>query len=201
MLNFPSLNDSHDLHKPGTKPELREHIKEYLDEGELEYKDLVDFLDTVVPWGKQHVFLYNGSGKLIEKWRSDKYVNKLVEDNNLSDYLNARLPLILPEKLTLSSVQYTRGQELLIYTVERREHWQRSQDYDESRKQEDLEIEMRAYIHQVIRGIVIFRWNLVSNYATLQISQLPSDSQYEEVEERFANLIHKWLDLNQFQKQ
>jgi len=49
-----------ELPKSGTKPDLRERLQEALDEGRLAYERVVEFLDSVVPWGKQHVFLYTG---------------------------------------------------------------------------------------------------------------------------------------------
>lgn len=191
---------SNELPKSGTKPELRKRIKGYLDEGTFEYKDLVNFLDTVTPWGKQHVFLYNGPETDVAKWRNDNYINDLIKKNKLSEYLNVRLPLILPKTLTLTSIEYITGRKLRIYAVERREHWERKQEYDERKIRENLEIELRAYLHQVTRGVIVFRWNLVSNTAVLQISQLPSGSKYEEVEERVAELIKPWFNLKIFQK-
>jgi hypothetical protein len=47
---------------------------------------------------------------------------------------------------------------------------------------------------------MIFTWNLISNNATLQISQLPTGSKYEEEEIKFAELINPWLNLNSFTK-
>lgn len=191
---------SHGLPKSGTKPELRERIQEYLDEGALKYKDLVKFIDTAAPWGKQHVFLYEGPESEVRKWQKNEYVSNVLTEIGLSKYLNSRLPLILPETLTLSSIEYPRGRELKIYAVERREHWERKREYDERKTQENQKIELRAYVNQVIRGIIVFRWNLVSNNAILQISQLPSGSKYEEVEGRFAELIGSWLNIELFQK-
>ena len=192
---------SYGLPKSGIKPKLRLRIQNALDEGTLEYKDLVNFLDTMAPLGKQHVFLYDGpESNVVTKWREEEHYSEVIEDNGLSEYLNSRLPLILPKTLTPSSIKYTTGRELEIYAVERREHWKRKQECDERRIQKNKEIEFRAYLHQVTRGIMIFRWNLVSNNAILQISQLPSYFKYEEAEERFAELIRPLLNLELFQK-
>lgn len=192
---------SHEIPTSGTKDKFRKRVEQYIDDGILKYHDLVNFLDKVVPWGKQHVFFYNGLESEVEKWRNKEYVNGILEKNGLSKYLNARLPLILPETVTLSSIEYIAGRELNIYAVERREHWERKQEHDEKRKTpEKEELELRAYLHQITRGIIIFRWNLVVNTAILQISQLPSGSRYEKVEERFAELITSWLNLGLFRK-
>lgn len=188
------------LPKSGTKPELQEHVKSYLDEGIIRYEDLVNFLDLMAPSGKQHVFLYEGPESEVEKWRIHENVNKILKENGLLKFLNSYLPLVLPDTLTLSSIKYVPDKELKIYAVERREHWERNQRYDERKTLEKKTIELRAYVFQVTREIIIFRWNLILNNAILQISQLPSGSKYEEAEERFAELIRTWLNLNLFQK-
>ena len=63
-----------------------------------------------------------------------------------------------------------------------------------------VQFERQAYLHEVLRGLVIFEWNLTSNQARLQISQLPSKGGYETAEENFKTLTRNWLPLNIFQK-
>jgi len=184
----------------GTKPELRKRIEEALDEGELHYEDLVNFLDSIVPYGKQHVFLYKGHDNEVEKWRDKKYIEELLKKERLLTYLKSPLPLILPNNLSISSIQYEPSRVLKIYAVERRENDERSYEYDEKKIIENKEIELRAYIHQVTRGVMIFTWDLMSNNATLQISQLPTGSKYEEEEIKFVELINPWLNLSNFVK-
>ena len=65
--------------KSGTKPELKERIKAFLDEGQLEYKDLVNFLDAVTPFGKQHIILLDGPEEEVGQWRNYPYVQALLE--------------------------------------------------------------------------------------------------------------------------
>jgi len=190
----------HNLAKSGNKAELRERIIEHIDNGELKYKDLVHFVDEQAPLRKQHIFMYDGPESEVDKWRKKEYVENILKKNKVLKYLNARLPLILPKELTISSLRYTEARELVIYGVERRDYWERNSDYDRKERRENEEIELRAYLHQVTRGTIIFQWNLLSNTAILQISQLPSGSKYELVEERFANLISPWLNLKLFQK-
>jgi hypothetical protein len=62
-----------ELPKSGTKEDLRERLQEALDEGELTYEQLVDFLDSVAPWGKQHVFLYHGPQHDIQAWKDAEH--------------------------------------------------------------------------------------------------------------------------------
>src|SRR5881397_947913 len=58
-----------ELPKSGTKEDLRERLQEALDGGELTYESLVDFLDSVASWGKQHVFLYHGPRSDQQAWK------------------------------------------------------------------------------------------------------------------------------------
>jgi hypothetical protein len=45
---------------------------------------------------------------------------------------------------------------------------------------------------------VIFDWDLVSNLAQLQISQLASGAQYENISQAFEKLTAKWLQMKTF---
>jgi len=184
----------------GTRQALRDRVLEHLDNESIEYKDLVNYLDTLTPWGKQHIFIYDGPESEIQNWRNEEFVGDLLEENDLSEYLNSRLPLILPEGLALSSIEYQPNDELVIYAVERREYRERITELDETKTIGDREIELRAYSRQVARGVIVFRWNLISNTAILQISQLPTGSRYEEVEEKFSNLVSQLFNLEIFQK-
>ena len=64
-----SFLGSRNLHRSGPKTQLMVNIREGIDSGGLHYADLVNFLDTVIPWGKQHVFLYDGPETEVENWR------------------------------------------------------------------------------------------------------------------------------------
>jgi hypothetical protein len=186
--------------KSGNKPELKERIIQYLDEGRLEYSDLVNYVDTIVPYEKQHDILFNGPKKIIDNWRKTEYVAALLKKHNIDKYLNAKLPLILPEQLTLSSVEYNEANSLVVYAVNRHEYLEREEEHDEHKNIDDKEIILRAYSQQIGRGAIIFSWDLISNSALLKILQLESNYKYEEVEEQFSELMKPWLDLTLFEK-
>jgi len=191
--------EQYELPKSGTKAELRERIETALDEGGLSFPDAIRWLDRLDIWNKQHVFLYSGpEGRLIQNWRNQEWVDWHLNQADVGEYVNARLSLILPNQLRLSSISYS-ASSLSVVAVERRDYWERDKDKDESRKNKaGQEVELRAYIHHVERGLVRFEWNLTSNEAMLQVSQLPSGTKYEAVAERFSALVDPWLDLTRF---
>src|SRR3990170_2878980 len=93
-----------ELPKSGTKSDLRERLQEALDEGRLTYEQLVDLLDSLAPWGKQHVFLYTGPRSDLRSWKDPDQFLEHLNRHGLGKLFNARLPLILPDKLMLSSI-------------------------------------------------------------------------------------------------
>ena len=67
----------------GTKQDLRERLQEALDGGTLTYEQLVDSLDSVAPWGKQHVFLYHGPRGDMQAWKDPDHTQGLLKQHRL----------------------------------------------------------------------------------------------------------------------
>ena len=186
------------LPKSGTKEVLRERIEKALRGGSVTIPQIVEYLDSVVPWGKQHVYLYKGPASSIASWRKEEWVADLLEQHRLGKYLNASLPLVLPDKMKVSSIFHDPNR-LRITAVKRRDWWERNPDYDDTGKTEEGEdVELRAFVHRVTRSLVAFEWDLVANNAFLQISQLPRGFDYDEVADEFFKLIEGWLDRSLF---
>lgn len=187
-----------DLTKTGTKEQVRARIEKALDNDAISLPRIVQFLDEVIPWGKQHVFLYKGPTKSIAKWKNAKWLGKLLKKHGCAKYLNATLPLALPKLMTISSIFHDGGR-LRITAIKKREWRERSEEYDESKKTaEGEEVELRAYVRRVTRSLVAFEWDLVANIAALHVSQLPGGVKYDEVAKEFFSLIAKWLNISQF---
>jgi len=186
------------LPKSGTKVDIRERLQEALDEGRLGYEQLVDFLDSVTPWGKQHVFLYTGPRGDLRPWKDPDQLLDRLKHHRLGRLFNARLPLILPDKLTLSSITHADGR-LRVTAVQRREYTERTPEHDDQKEtQEGERIILRAYMLHLSRTLVAFEWDLDANTAMLQITQLRRDTLYEEVAPEFFGLIGSWLDIRLF---
>ena len=59
-----------DLQKSGTKSDLAELISKYLQDGDITYSDLVNYLDTVTPYMKQHIHIFDGpESRVLDSWR------------------------------------------------------------------------------------------------------------------------------------
>lgn len=190
--------ERHHLARGGTKEELQTRIEEALEDGDLNYETLVEALDAIAPWGKQHVRLYDGPKDPDGRWADRNWVQEQLKQHRLGHLFNAPLPLILPPNLRLSSIVHTKDR-LRISAVERREAWERDESLDQAKKtSENKEVELRAYVRQLSRGLIAFDWNLLSNTAFLQISQLPTQRKYDEATERFESLTRRWLNLDNF---
>lgn len=186
------------LPKSGTKRELRQRIEGALENGSLSLEQVVHFLDSVIPWGKQHVYMYKGPTSPIANWRNEGWVADLLKAHHLGKYLNANLPLVLPDKMKVSSILHN-PKRLRITAIKRRDWWERNPDYDGSTRTDDCEeVELRAFVRRVTRSLVAFEWDLIANTAFLQISQLPRGCDYSKVADEFFALIEKWLDREMF---
>lgn len=186
------------LQKSGTKEVFQERIEEALEDDSLSLSQIVQFLDSVIPWGKQHVYLYKGPKTSIANWRKEEWVEKLLKKHRLGKYLNANLPLVLPDKMKVSSILHN-PKRLRITAIKRRDWWERKSDYDESTTTDKGEdVELRAYVHRVTRGLVAFEWDFVANTAFLQISQQRRAFDYDEAANEFFELMEKWLDRSMF---
>ena len=187
-----------ELPRSGTKSDLRDRIQEALEEGHLTHEQLVDLLDTAAPWGKQHVLLYAGPRSNLQLWKDPDQFREHLNRHRLGKLFNARLPLILPDKLMLSSITHADG-SLRVTAVQKREYTERTPEHDEAKETvAGKRISLRAYTHHLSRTLVAFEWDLNANAAILQITQLHSDTLYEKVAEEFAGLVGNWLDIRLF---
>ena len=75
---------------------LRERLEESLAAGAITTVDIVDFLDEVEPWAKQHVFLFDGGDGLVEGWQDMDTLRGQLAEANVAELLDGRLPLGLP---------------------------------------------------------------------------------------------------------
>jgi hypothetical protein len=143
------------LLKSGTKEEIRSPIEVALRDGTLSFAHLVQFLDEVIPWGKQHVLLYKGPRTSIANWKNTDWLANLLKQNRLGKYLNAQLPLALPNMMKLSSILHD-GSRLRITGIKKREWWERNPEYDDRTKtDEGDDVELRAFVHRVTRSLVL----------------------------------------------
>lgn len=200
-LTRPQLNrflSENRISIAGSKKDVRERLISHLESGNITYATLVDFIDTVEPWGKQHVFLFDSPPIDIRRWKNKATFRKLLEEKKVAQFLDNHLSLILPKQLSLSSITHSQDR-LRITAVERRDSWEREEDLDRDERTDDGNaVQYRAYIHYVSRGILAFEWNLITGTATLQISQLPTHFKYEDSLKDFTELIGQWLNLNMF---
>lgn len=186
------------LARTGTKPQIRSRIEEAVEKGHIRHETLVEFLDSVSLWGKQHVLLFDGPRHPIDEWKNTEQVHERLKQFQLDRLFNAHLPLVLPETLTLSSIAHT-GERLRVTAVRRDKYDERAPQHDADEVTHDGEpIHLRAYKRHVSRVLVSFEWDLVANTVMLQITQLHREMEYEEAAQRFWALLRGWLDIERF---
>lgn len=169
----------------GKKEELKDRITSALESRDISESSLIAVLDTILPWSKCHAFLYVGARKPGQIWLNETSLNKVLTNHRLTHLFNATTPLLLPEKLTLSSI-IRKDNSLRVMAIQKREYSVREQELDEVGETEEGEdIEYRAFVKQIARVMVVFDWELRTGEAILQITELPSGGKYEEVQDAF----------------
>lgn len=183
------------------KGEVRERISDGLKGGEFGYDAIITHLDSVVPWGKQHAFLFNGpKGSLKKTWQKKKWVMEQLKTNapDLHALVGSSAFVGLPDELTPISVEVT-SKRFAINLVRRREWFDREPGFDDSTETPAGEsVELRAFVHRVMRNFIAFEWDLTTNTAVLRISQLAGGVRYENVKREFSSLVSARLNLGSF---
>ncbi|WP_048191061.1 hypothetical protein [Methanobacterium sp. SMA-27] len=191
---------THELPTSGKKDEIRKRILENLEIGTINYYDLISFVNKSEPNGKQHIFLYKGPERVVSEWKNVHYFNEFITNNELDKFLDASLPIVPPETLSLKSIKYIPNEKLELYALKYIEYSQRTEELDEKKTHDGKSVDLRAHLNLDSRGMIIFSWDLVSNNAKLQVLQLPSGYEYDQVEREFKELVEIFFDLNIFEK-
>lgn len=182
----------------GTRAELRARLREALDTGALDIDALVLYLDEVEPWGKQHVLVYRPRQERPRAWADPSSAERTLRASDLAELVGRAVPLALPESLRVSAITPDeRGFSILA--VESRAHREHVEELDRTERVSDgRTIEYRAYEQVISRGIVLFRWDMPSNRATLHITQAASGYSYDDAETRFQQLVEDVIPFDMF---
>lgn len=190
---------SFSLPTSGSKGDLRDRVRVAFAEGAITVDDLVDYLDIIEPWGRQHVILIDADATLAQGWRRPDGIRRRLRQAGVEQLLDRRRRVRLPAALTLSSITL-KEDTVTVSAVERREYDERTPELDETTVSDDGQlVVLKAYRHVVTRGILALRWSAASRAASLHISEGHGRYDYAEAAERFGALISPFLDFDRFQ--
>jgi hypothetical protein len=178
----------------GTWEKLRERVEGYLGDGSLRPEELVDLLDQVEGWGNQHIYLYEASNELIDRWKTEAKARAILRSRDKEPLFNRRLPLVLPASPQLSTVEWTPEGVRFVW-VEKRVWRERAPDEDFNRG----EIEFTANRVRRARGIIAFDWDLVSGHAALLFQRLPSGNDYGTARRCFEVELEPLVKISKFE--
>lgn len=184
------------------KSDLISRIQEEITKGSLSIDQIVAHLDQVVPWGKQHVFLFDGPESSLKSWKKREWLEQHLKHNAPQFHTLLRKPgtVGIPAEWTPSSIALSeKPSTLRVSLVRRREWWEAAPELNEDGVTAEGEtVEYRAFIKRFVRNYIAFEWNLDTNQAMLQISQLPREDLYESVRQEFESQVDPWLPIRSF---
>ncbi|TWT40194.1 hypothetical protein KOR42_49360 [Thalassoglobus neptunius] len=188
----------HQLDDSGTKQALKERVQQGLANHIISVADVIAYLDKVLPWGKQHIYLLHGPKAPIQRWRNPEWLRNHLSQFRLDSFLNTQRSLFLPKSLQLSAIDCD-GHRLRVTAVVRRDWLERNPALDTQRElSDDHVIRNRGFFVRSSRCLVVFEWDLRCNTGFLQISQLPTGSRYGDIAKEFWRLVNAWLPLSRF---
>jgi hypothetical protein len=190
--------DTAGLPRSGTKAELRERVDEALLSDAVSLNTLIDFLDRVEPWGRQHVILFEAEASASNGWRREDAIRRRLAEAGVEGLLDRGGRQRLPETLTLSSIALD-GDTIEFVAVERRDYDERAPELDRHDHDDTGQlILLKAYRHVVTRGIVALRWNTATRAASLHISEGFGRFDYADAAARFGALVGNFLGFDRF---
>ena len=182
----------------GTKGEIQERVESQINK-EISAEDLITFLDQVEGWGNQHIYMYDAPDGEKNVWKSEAKAKARLKKMGHDELFNKRIPLVLPDKPTLSSVEWNAGRVRFIW-IEKRKWTQRREDLDQDGSVVGVQakISFKAYEDKVSRGITAFDWNLSTGSAALLIQRLPSGECYDEMRINYESVLEDAIHIGDF---
>jgi hypothetical protein len=175
-----------------TKAETLERALSAINQGEISWDALVAYLDSIEPFGKQHVMLYETDGELTD-W-TEESVATIIADAGLENLWQVNQPIAAPDEMQLSSIGVTDGQ-LEVYAISRRSYLKRRNDLDNTGTVDNPDIETIAYERVPVRGWVRMVVDLGSGRVSIHMSQLGRKADYQMLLEDFLRLIETWFPV------
>lgn len=211
--NMEFIQDFLEVHElPYSYPKkiLRDKVRDYYYNKELQFEQLVSLLNQIEGWGDQHIYLYTAPSALSEMWRDGGRVRSILERTGHEKLLNRPTHLIIPSEtdIELCSIEWS-PQKVRFVWIERR-IWRERAEEIEKLAQDTLNalvlempnetIEWQAYRTKTARGLIAFEWDLKSNEAMLQIHRLPSGDRYIDIKNRIELELQPIVSINSFDK-
>ena len=178
-----------------TKAGFRESLYGALEQAQVTYRDIVGWLDEVDPWRAQQVLLLRERPQGVGEWPDAAYVRAQLTGHEHEPCFNATIPVVLPARMTISSIEHSMERMRVIAYVRRRNRAKvpeltRSEVLDDGRR-----IVWTASHEFVVRAAIIFEWDFVTNTAMLRITQMSDGEKHENVGDAFRDAVRGWLPV------
>ena len=189
FLRKASKNDK-DIRIGATKTDVVENLNAAIAQGRIRLDALQRWVQGVEGWGRQHVYLYHVSDKLVNAlWlKSERALEAKLTSVRLKKYLNKRDELKFSEKLELGHISLE-GSALHCVWRQGITHRKRDDTKDESRKIDGDSYELDAYRIQPMRAVMRFELRPRDRLAALLL-QRPL-SEHDEAKAKAHAILFK----------
>jgi hypothetical protein len=164
------------------KDEVLEHLAEAIRAGHISLSDLIEWLNDVEGWGKQHVYLYRATAQLLTSriWRAPVPHTLLAHARakGLTIPNEERRVFGFPDSFTLGRLHYD-GQTLEMVWRKGVKQWRRDAERDQERTIEGDQYKFIAWRHTPERSVLRFILRPKEGVAALFV-QVPLGDEHEQ---------------------
>lgn len=148
-----------------TKADFLQHMTRAIDDGQLTQPMIEDWLGAVEGWGNQHAYLYEPPSVRPADLAA------ALQSSAHASLLAATASYDFPEELLLTGITLTSKHLSLIWHLGNF-GWERAQEKDFQREEDDDLYEYRAFRQRADRSVVRFEWRFADPCSAILI-QLP----------------------------
>lgn len=186
------------LPKSGRREVVEALLLTSVQSGQIPIELVIERLDKIEAWGRQHVFVYQAPERIPMEFRSATALQRKLDNAGFRIQVNTPLSLALPHSKTIRLIRLTKD-VLRIEFVEARPWTERINSRDYSEVSENDEVVFQAYRKRLQRAISSFEWNFTDKTAELYIHRLPSGTRYSKQEIAYRELLKPIVDLDIFE--
>ena len=131
----------------------------------------------------------------VGEWPDAAYVRARLAGHEHEPCFNSTIPVVLPARMTVSSIQHS-IEHLRVIAYVRRSGREKLPELTRSEVLDDGRRIVWTASHEfVVRAAIIFDWDFVTNTAMIRITQMSEREKHEDMRDAFRDALRGWLPV------
>lgn len=178
------------------KPDLLDIIQKEIGKPGLTWDSLIEYLDEVELYQKQHVVLMRAVDDTEDQW-DEQTLKEATTQAGYGSLWGVSVRLAAPENLELASIKVD-GDFFSVHAVGQRTYVHRNQDLERGYTAPNPDSEIRVYETVRVRAWARLELDLKSGNALIRCTKMPTKSVQDSLVKAFDELISPWFPMLAF---